>query len=70
MRGDIFMKKKYTKPTLNFMELRPEEKIALCSWNVGVLAGAVPGCTSSVYSSYPEAYRFLCAINNAPASGS
>lgn len=58
------MKKLYSKPSVIFMELRPEERLAgLCDWNIGVGQGDVPSCRSSIYSDYPEVVRYLCRLN-------
>lgn len=62
------MKKKYQKPEITFMELRPEEKLAVCSWPTGY--NNVKTCHKP-WSDVPHMYsQCLAASNNSSTSGS
>ena len=63
------MKKRYIKPEMTIMELRPEEKLAYCDWPVGFMAGG-GGC-QEIWADVP-AYASMCQsmYDDAMASGS
>lgn len=64
------MKKAYERPTAIFMELRPEEKMAVCEWPVGFTTTGGVGCSQNW--SEVAAYSAMCLgmYNNAQQSGS
>lgn len=62
------MKKLYSKPIVNILELRPEEKLATCQWPIGYWSGSPCALT---WAQVPEDKDYCQAkYNLTPSSGS
>ncbi len=62
------MKKAYQKPTLTFMRLRPEERLAQCQWPIGFWSGSScqqPWADVAIVSS-----TCMAMYNNSETTGS
>ena len=68
--GGMYMKKAYEKPSATWMELRPEEKMAVCEWPIGFTTTGGVGCSQTW--SEVSAYSPMCLslYNNSQTSGS
>ena len=64
------MKKPYERPTAILMELRPEEKMAVCEWPIGFTTTGSTGCSQTFADAI--LYHDLCLglYNNAQTTGS
>lgn len=65
------MRKHYEKPEIVFMQLRPEEKLAACRWDVGFTTSGGNTCTKTFQQMTGTMYTLCMAdYNNAAVSGS
>lgn len=63
------MKKKYVKPEIIFMKLKPEERLAACDWPVGFMAS--DGSCQKTWAQYPAMAQMCTSLyNNAPSASS
>jgi|GEM_PF-1483635 len=64
------MKKEYCKPTFVKMELRPEERLALCDWPSPSFSDCTGTCTNNWPSEKDHSNQCKSIHNNATITGS
>lgn len=65
------MKKKYEKPEITYIQLRPEEKLAVCSWPTGFVTLNGHRECNKLWSDVRLMYnQCLANSNNSSTSGS
>lgn len=64
------MKKVYEKPEIAFVQLRPEERLAVCSWPTGFTSTASYTCTQTWADVSGWQTTCTAAYNNSTTSGS